>query len=244
MNKWTTGLMPMPTPRESLGLATGSDGRLYAVGGLASGPTGVVEAYSVGTNTWSSLSALPDNAEYPGVVTAPDGRIYALGGATQTGLLSTANAYTPATNRWAPVAPLSIARFGIGAAISPDGHLYAVGGTTNFELTGQMLVEVYGPVVIVSPQAGAPGASAAVSGSNFAANATVSLYFGSVTGTPVATGTTDGTGALPAAISFKVPNLAGGDQALIVMDDRSQYPITLDLPGPVTTGGAAHGFQA
>ena len=92
-----------------------------------------------------------------------------------------------------------------------------------------MLVEVYGPVVSVSPQAAAPGATSAVSGSNFAANATVGLYFGSVTGTPLATGTTNGSGALTAPISFTVPNLAGGDQALIVMDDRSQYPITLDF---------------
>ena len=43
MNKWTTGLKPMPTARDSLGLATGTDGRLYAIGGVASGVTGVVE---------------------------------------------------------------------------------------------------------------------------------------------------------------------------------------------------------
>jgi hypothetical protein len=229
MNKWTTGLKPMPTARFGLGLATGTDGRVYAIGGVASGATGVVEAYSVGTDTWSSVSALPDNTGYPGVASAPDGRIYSLGGETETGLLSTVNAYAPTTNRWAPVAPLSIARMGIGAAISPDGHLYAVGGTTNVEVPGEMLVEVYGPVVSVSPQAAAPGTSAAVSGSNFAASATVGIYFGSATGTPLATGTTDASGALTAPINFAVPNLAAGDVALIVMDDRSQFPITIDF---------------
>jgi hypothetical protein len=45
----------------------------------------------------------------------------------------------------------------------------------------------------------------------------------------VGTGTTNAGGALAAAISFRVPNLAAGEQALIVMDDRSQYPITLSF---------------
>ncbi len=228
-NKWTTGLAAMPTPRTDLGLAAGSDGRLYAIGGYgATTLTGAVEAYTVGTNTWTSLSALPADTNYPGVANAPDGRIYALGGATEGGvLLNTANAYTPKTNRWTPVTPLSVAHMGVGAVVAPDGHLYAVGGTTNFELPGETSVEVYGPVVSASPQAGAPGDSIAVSGSNFAASATVSVYLGSTTSAALATGTTDASGKLTASITFKVPNLAAGSQALIVMDDRSQYPITL-----------------
>lgn len=68
-----------------------------------------------------------------------------------------------------------------------------------------------------------------MTGSNFAANATVSIYFGSATSVPLATGTTNAAGALTAPISFVVPSLAGGDQALIAIDDRSQYPITLDF---------------
>ena len=232
-NKWTTGLIPMPTPRTDLGLTAGSDGRIYAIGGYgATALSGAVEAYTIATNSWTMLSALPNDTEYPGVANAPDGRIYSLGGATEGGvLLNNASAYTPTTNRWTPVAPLSVAHMGVGAAVSPDGHLYAVGGTTNFELPGETLVEVYGPAVSVSPQAGAPGDSIAVSGSNFAANAAVGVYFGSTTGTALATGTTDASGKLTAAIGFKVPNLAAGNQPLIVMDDRSQYPITLQFRG-------------
>lgn len=228
-NKWTTGMAAMPTPRTDLGLAAGSDGRLYAIGGYgATSLTGAVEAYSIGTNTWTSQSALPANTEYPGVANAPDGRIYALGGATDGGvLLNTVNAYTPKTNRWTPVTPLSVAHMGVGAVVAPDGHLYAVGGTTNFELPGETLVEVYGPVVNASPPAGAPGDSIAVSGSNFAASATVSVYLGSTTSAALATGTTDTSGKLTTSITFKVPNLAAGNEPLIVMDDRSQYPITL-----------------
>jgi hypothetical protein len=64
-----------------------------------------------------------------------------------------------------------------------------------------------------------------ITGSNFAANATVSVYLGSVTGTPLATGTTSSTGVLTAAIGFKVPSAAAGNQMFIVVDDRSQYPI-------------------
>jgi hypothetical protein len=68
-----------------------------------------------------------------------------------------------------------------------------------------------------------------VSGSNFAPNANVSVYFSTVAGTPVATGTTNGSGALTAPITFKVPSLAGGTQPLIMVDDRSQYPITISF---------------
>lgn len=84
-------------------------------------------------------------------------------------------------------------------------------------------------MVSVSPEAAAPGTSVTVTGSNFAANANVSVYFDSTTSTPLASGSTTATGALTAPITFKVPNLAGGARGLVVMDDRSLYPITLSF---------------
>ena len=69
----------------------------------------------------------------------------------------------------------------------------------------------------------------AVTGSNFAANATVSVFIGSATGTPLGTGTTNAAGTLTAGINVTVPSLAGGEQPLIVSDNRSQFPITLSF---------------
>lgn len=229
-NKWTDGLRPMPTPRMQLGLAAGSDGRLYAIGGLDSSfaRSGVVEAYDIASDSWSTLSALPQDVAWPGVTSGPDGRIYALGGDSglSPSFVNTVNAYTPKTNRWTPVAPLSEGRSGLGAVVSPDGHLYAVGGETGI---GTSTVEIYGPVVNVSPQVAVPGDSVTVTGSNFAANATVSLYFGSVNGAAIATGTTDSSGKLIAPLNFKVPSLPAGNQPLVTIDDRSEYPITVQF---------------
>jgi hypothetical protein len=224
MNKWTTGLKDMPTPRYSLAAALGVDGLIYAIGGQNNlSDLATVEAYDPVANTWSTKSSLPAADFYLTAVSGPDGRIYALGGLAQT-----VNAFTPAINRWTSVVGLSDTRVGVGAAVAPDGHIWAIGGTTNPELTGDATVQIYGPSVSVTPTMGAPGTSISVVGSNFAANATVSIYFGSVSGTPLATGTTDATGKLPpAGITLKVPSLAGGPQPLIAVDDRSQYPITL-----------------
>ena len=225
MNKWTTGLHLMSTPRTDLAAALGTDGLIYAIGGQTDlSSVATVEAYNVSTNSWSTKSALPANDFFLAAVSGTDGRIYALGG-----LAGTANAYTPATNRWTPIGPLSDNRSGVGVVVAPDGHIWAIGGTTNPEATGETTVELYGPNVTASPQTGAPGTSVAVNGSNFAANATVSVFFGSVMGAALATGTTNATGALTAPISLTVPSLAAGDQPLIVMDDRSQYPITIEF---------------
>ena len=97
----------------------------------------------------------------------------------------------------------------------------------NFEIGGESVVQIYGPAVTATPQQGSPGDTVTVAGSNFAANATVSVYFGSATGTPVASGTTNGSGALGSPITFEVPSLAAGSQTLVVLDDRSQYPISI-----------------
>ena len=65
-----------------------------------------------------------------------------------------------------------------------------------------------------------------VMGNNFAANATVSVYLGPPTGTLLKMGTTNSAGVL-APVTFNVPNVASGNTVLTVVDDRSQYPITL-----------------
>jgi hypothetical protein len=91
---------------------------------------------------------------------------------------------------------------------------------------GPAPLEVYGPVVSANPSSAPPGGSVTVSGSNFAANANVSVYLGPVTRTLLKTGTTNSMGAL-APITFNVPNIPSVTTVLTVVDDRSQYPITL-----------------
>src|SRR5437870_5339440 len=101
---WST-IAPMPTPRGDLAAATGSDGRMYAIGGsdiAANGSTLVyatAEAYAPSTNTWSTAAPMPTARYGLAAVEGTDGRIYAIGGMgadfTPT---ATVEAYTPSAN--------------------------------------------------------------------------------------------------------------------------------------------------
>ncbi len=57
---WAT-IAPLPTARVYLGAATGSNGTIYAVGGLEYGDihTNEVDAYSPVTKTWTQVAPLP-----------------------------------------------------------------------------------------------------------------------------------------------------------------------------------------
>ena len=59
-NTWSTKA-PMPTARNHLSSAV-VDGKLYAIGGRTSGPSGNLnanEAYDPSTNTWSTKAPMP-----------------------------------------------------------------------------------------------------------------------------------------------------------------------------------------
>lgn len=130
-NRWTcsTGdassgcvsvtLAPMPTGRARLAVATGQDGRVYALGGCTdpncATPVGAVEVYDPNTNTWAcsvgDLSAGCTSTSIPAIPTArdglvaavgPGGQIYAIGGENgTTQVYSNVEAYDPSTNAWA-----------------------------------------------------------------------------------------------------------------------------------------------
>jgi hypothetical protein len=48
----------------------------------------------------------------------------------------------------------------------------------------------------------------------------------------VATGTTDGSGALTAPITFNVPNVGSSTYKVAVYDNRSQFPVTFPFVVP------------
>jgi hypothetical protein len=110
--------------------------------------------------------------------------------------------------------------------VGSDGRVYAVGGITSGALG---TVEAYGPSIAMAPTSGQAGASISLSGSNFAANANVSVHFGVLTGQLLGTGVTDASGALVAPISFKIPPVTPAAYKVFVSDDRSQYPVNATL---------------
>jgi N-acetylneuraminic acid mutarotase len=91
-NRWSSGA-PLPEARAGLSAVTGTDGRIYAIGGSPE-PTGVttlsgaappalgtVEMYDPHTNRWSRGPSLRVPRYDLAAVMAPDGKIYAIGGA-------------------------------------------------------------------------------------------------------------------------------------------------------------------
>ncbi|GAC1576777.1 MAG: hypothetical protein NVS3B18_10590 [Candidatus Dormibacteria bacterium] len=82
-NGWVT-VAPMPTARYGLAAATGSDGRIYAMGGATLANSGsvtfnAVEAYTPGTKRWATVASMPAEGSGIAAATGSDGRIYAIG---------------------------------------------------------------------------------------------------------------------------------------------------------------------
>jgi hypothetical protein len=126
----THSVAPLPTPRQWLAAALGSDGRLYVVGGYtpSRGYLATVEAYVPATNTWSTVALMPTPRGFLAAARGGDGRIYAIGGYNGRQALRTVEAYTAGSNTWATVAPLPTARDFAAAATGPGGQIYLLGG--------------------------------------------------------------------------------------------------------------------
>jgi hypothetical protein len=88
---------------------------------------------------------------------------------------------------------------------------------------------VYGPAPTLSATTGTAGTTITVNGNNFAASARVTVTFN---GNTVATGTTDGAGAIAAPITFNVPNVGSSTYKVTVYDNRSQYPVSFSFVVP------------
>ncbi|MBI2403384.1 MAG: hypothetical protein HYV20_11760 [Gemmatimonadetes bacterium] len=121
----------MATPRYLHAMATGSDGRIYAIGGtdLSGFPIASVEAYDPDANEWMDVESIPSGRYGLGAATGADGHIYAYGGFAESfEFESTVITYDVGTDTWEPAPSMNEARFGFGATASPDGRIYAVAG--------------------------------------------------------------------------------------------------------------------
>jgi N-acetylneuraminic acid mutarotase len=125
---------------------TGSDGKIYAIGGCFTGYCGPpdfrrsVEVYDPATNLWTDLpTSLPSARGYSAAAADGAGHIYVLGGASNQGLAKPI-VYTIATGTWTRLPSMPSSMPDMGAAVGPDGRVYAIGG-----FGGSRLVQVYDP---------------------------------------------------------------------------------------------------
>jgi hypothetical protein len=198
---------------------------LFDVTALAS-----TERLDFGTTplAWRRVAAMRERRYALAGIGGGDGRVYAIGGADVQGgaLLRTVEAYDGARDRWVPVAPLAAARWGGSAAVGLDGRIYVAGGRASF--VGFLdTIEAYGPVIQAGAATVASGTQLELQGNNFAASATVEIWLDQIAGAPIATTTSDATGAVA---PFMVPiTAAAGPHRLIARDRRSRFPAIVGL---------------
>jgi N-acetylneuraminic acid mutarotase len=136
-------------PRAFFAAATGSDGRIYVIGGITDFDHIVpsVQSYDPPSDTWSSVAPAPTPRYGLAAAVGADGTIYAFGGNTGTStFVDTVEAYHPSTDTWSSIAPMPAARRDLAAAaivVSGIDSIFALGGHgSEFPLT---TVEIYSP---------------------------------------------------------------------------------------------------
>ncbi len=226
---WTS-LGILNTARRALAGVLGPDGTIYAMGGHGDGSNDVtlasIETYVPASFSWVRASMpMPQAREDLAAATGPDGRIYVIGGLAGGKAQNTVMVYTPLPSgggRWTTGMSMPSPRSGLGAVTGADGLIYVIGGA---DASGTPLntAAYYGPKVTV--------VGTNLQGSNFAANAVVSVYDApTASGTAVGTGTTDMNGLLGSAISLSM--LTTGVHTLTVMDNHSRYPVQTTYTAP------------
>jgi hypothetical protein len=226
-----TALAAMPSARSELGMAGDSAGHVVAFGGAGTDnmATASSDIYTITTKVWSSGPSLSAARRNPGAVMGADGRVYAIGGNDDAGAsLAMVDALSLDGTRWSAVAPLDPPRTQVSVTRGWDGRIYAIGGQVGGAgaLTPTTVVQAYGPRIVPGPAMGAPGTVVAVTGTNFAANATVTLTFsGDPPTTAPQTRQSNDTGQVAPSFVWTVPQVPSGTYTLTAVDDRSRYPV-------------------
>jgi N-acetylneuraminic acid mutarotase len=132
-------LANMPTARSLLAVATGRDGRIYAIGGENKRGLNTVETYDPATNAWAAVAPMPTARNHLAATLGSDSRIYAVGGPG----MKVMEIYDPITKAWTNGPPPPNARHGLALVTALDGIIYAIGGGGPGRSLN--LVEAYNP---------------------------------------------------------------------------------------------------
>lgn len=120
--------------------AVASNGRVYAMSGLASCLTlaATVEEYDPVSAVLTPKANIPVSTLEPGIAASADGKIYVAGGCIPPtpvndmvgppSYLDILQVYNTKSDTWSIKHSMPTERFGLAAVFGPDGKLYAIGG--------------------------------------------------------------------------------------------------------------------
>jgi N-acetylneuraminic acid mutarotase len=122
----------MPTGRWSLEVASGQDGKIYAIGGVG-GPCGSdildeVEVYDPSTDSWETRTSMPTLRVRFGMAAATNGKIYVFGGEDSTTWFATVEEYDPATDSWTRKSDMPYPNKSMAVTAASNGKIYLLGG--------------------------------------------------------------------------------------------------------------------
>ena len=128
-DSWATK-KPMPTARYRFGVAVVA-GKIYAIGGLDSGPLGTNEEYDPATDTWTTKTSMP-TPRYYFAVAVYENKIYTFGGLTETSLqnntyVGVTEVYDPETDTWETKTSMPTNRSALCANVV-NGKIYLISG--------------------------------------------------------------------------------------------------------------------
>jgi N-acetylneuraminic acid mutarotase len=180
-NAWTaTG--PMNAARQNPVSALLSDGDVLVAGGSA--PNGgaalaSAELYDPATGKWTATGSLIDARYAAAAVLLPGGTPMITGGCSScSNQPALASAEIFDGSFWLPVNGMTQARVFQTATLLPDGSVLVAGGGQTYYGAATSTAELYTPVqVSVNPGSGPVGAKVTVTGSNFYAGESVTLYW-------------------------------------------------------------------
>lgn len=125
---WSTGASTAALPG-GLVWAGGLSGVCYISTIDTSAKNQNILAYTVATNTWATIAALPVQLYRFGPAIDPAGYIYAIGGIHTINSVATVYKYSIATKTWGQSTPLPNVEYGIAATVAADGTIYAFSNT-------------------------------------------------------------------------------------------------------------------
>jgi hypothetical protein len=141
-NTWTL-VASLPAARSGAAAAYDGTGSIYVVGGSSTvngtDGTSTLYRYTVSSDTWTSLAALPINVRDAAAVFAPDGTLEVLGGISNGATVATVESYDPATDAWTTNTPLPAPLSSAAAVIDSLGRVVLIGG---FDASTQPLATV------------------------------------------------------------------------------------------------------